>query len=237
MRTAPQGFVLLSETESSEGIPRSRSVPTRGQTAKVMGVCGISCREASAIPPHLMPPEARPAMEISDIGEFLNYFNKVHQRTMNVVRAIPPDKVDWRFREEKFTLGDLVRHIATANRYIFVEVCQGKPSAYNGCGRDLAASYDEIIQFSERLHGEDVEILSGSTRDDLTRKCTTPDGSAITTWKWLRAMIEHEAHHRGQIYTYLALLEKPSPPLYGLTSEQVRKLSVHAYENSGDADC
>jgi hypothetical protein len=30
---------------------------------------------------------------------------------------------------------------------------------------------------------------------------------------------EHEIHHRGQIYIYLALLEVPTPPLYGLTSD------------------
>ena len=34
-------------------------------------------------------------------------------------------------------------------------------------------------------------------------------------------MIEHEIHHRGQIFTYLALIDVSSPPLYGLTSEQV----------------
>jgi len=165
-------------------------------------------------------------MEIREMGEFLKYFDKVHQRTMNVVRAVPPGKVDWRFREGKFTLGDLVRHIAAANRYLFVEVCQGKPSAYNGCGRELAASYDEIVELSERLHRENVEILSAFNPDDLNRKCATPDGAPITTWKWLRAMIEHEAHHRGQIYIYLSLLEAPTPPLYGLTSEQVRERSV-----------
>jgi uncharacterized damage-inducible protein DinB len=71
-------------------------------------------------------------MEILGVGEFLNYFNKVHQRTMNVVSAIPRDKVDWQFREGKFTLGDLVRHIAAANRYIFVEVVRGRPGSYSG---------------------------------------------------------------------------------------------------------
>jgi hypothetical protein len=40
-------------------------------------------------------------MEIGNPGEFLNYFNKVHQRTMNVVRVIPPDRVDWQFRKDK----------------------------------------------------------------------------------------------------------------------------------------
>ena len=167
-------------------------------------------------------------MEIRDITEFLSYFNKVHQRTMNVVRTIPPDKVDWRFREGKFTLGDLVRHIAAANRYIFVEVARGKPSAYAGCGKNLAATYDEIVAFAERLHREDVEILSGFTADQLSRKCTTPEGGSITSWKWLRSMVEHEVHHRGQIFIYLSLMEVPSPPLYGLTSEQVMELSAAA---------
>jgi uncharacterized damage-inducible protein DinB len=174
-------------------------------------------------------------MEIRDINEFLSYFNKVHQRTMNVVLAIPPDKVDWSFREGKFTLGDLVRHIAAANRYIFVEVVRGGPSAYAGCGKELGATFDEIVEFAERLHRENVEILSSFTPDQLNRKCTTPGGGSITSWKWLRAMIEHEAHHRGQIYIYLSSLEVPSPPLYGLTSEQVRELSAVAVSKNSSS--
>ena len=165
-------------------------------------------------------------MEIRDLGEFVNYFNKVHQRTMNVVRSIPPDKIDWQFREGKFTLGDLVRHIATANRYIFVEVVRGGRSCYAGCSKDLASTFDEVVGLSERLHAENVEIISGLSQNDLLRKCTTPDGASITTWKWLRAMVEHEIHHRGQIFTYLALIEVSSLPLYGLTSEQVIARSV-----------
>lgn len=165
-------------------------------------------------------------MEIRDLGEFLGYFNKVHQRTMNVVHAIPRDKVDWRFRDDRFTLGDLVRHIATVNRYMFLEVAQGRQSAYAGCDRQLAPSYDDIIQFCERLHGEAVAIISGFSPDDLERRCTTPDGASITMWKWLRAMIEHEIHHRGQIYIYLSMLEAPGPPLYGMTSEQLLERSI-----------
>ncbi|MGD0466772.1 MAG: DinB family protein [Terriglobales bacterium] len=163
-------------------------------------------------------------MEIRDLGIFLDYFNKVHHRTMRVVRCIPPDKVDWSFRQGKFTLGDLARHIATANRYIFAETLQGNPSRYAGCGRQLAPSYEEIISLIETLHRESLEIVSRLT--DLNGECRTPDGVVITTWKWLRAMVEHEVHHRGQIYIYLALLEVPTPPLYGLTSEQVMELST-----------
>ena len=156
----------------------------------------------------------------------LEYFGKTHERTMRVVRCIPPDKVDWSFRQGKFTLGDLARHIAAINRYMYAETLSGRASRYAGCGRELGASYDAIVSFMERSHAESVEIISHLT--DANAKCRTPDGASITVWKWIRAMFEHEAHHRGQIYIYLAMLEVPTPPLYGLTSEQVAERSAKA---------
>jgi uncharacterized damage-inducible protein DinB len=163
-------------------------------------------------------------MEIHDLNVFLDYFDKIHKRTMRVVRCIPPDKVDWSFREGKFTLGDLARHIAGANRYIFAETLAGKPSRYAGCGRQLAPSHDEVLSFMEALHKESSEIISRLT--DLNGECRTPDGATIATWKWMRAMLEHEIHHRGQLYIYLAILKVPTPPIFGLTSEQVIERSV-----------
>jgi uncharacterized damage-inducible protein DinB len=167
-------------------------------------------------------------MQIQDLDIFLEYLDKVHHRTVRVAQCIPADKLEWSYRDGKFTLGDLVRHIAAIERYMFVETIQGKPSRYAGCGKELAGSLDEVMAFQERLHGESVEIISRLTADDLNRKCTTPGGASITVWKWLRAMVEHEIHHRGQIYIYLAMLSVPTPPLYGLTSEQVREHSINS---------
>jgi uncharacterized damage-inducible protein DinB len=165
-------------------------------------------------------------MQIKDLAVFLDYFEKIHQRTMRVARCIPLDKIEWTYREGQFTLGDLVRHIATINRYMYGETVSGRPSCYAGCGRELADGYEQVLEFAERLHRESIEIFARLTPEQLTGKCTTPDGAPITTWKWLRAMVEHEAHHRGQIYLYLSILNVPTPPLYGLTSEQVRERSL-----------
>ena len=65
-----------------------------------------------------------------------------------------------------------------------------------------------------------------SVRWDNFWNIGTDCGAARAGWKWLRAMAEHEAHHRGQIYLMLGMLEVPTPPLYGLTSEEVRARSV-----------
>jgi uncharacterized damage-inducible protein DinB len=165
-------------------------------------------------------------MEIRDLNNFLEYLNKVHERTVRVIRCIPPDRLDWSYAPGKFTLGDLVRHIAAIERDMFAENVQGKPSRYAGCGKELADGYDQVLQFMESKHRESVEIFSRLSPDDLNRKCETPGGVSITVWKWLRSMVEHEIHHRGQIYLYLAMLGVATPPLYGLTSEQVKERSV-----------
>lgn len=164
-------------------------------------------------------------METGAPEVLIDYLGKVHHRTMRVARSIPADRLDWSFAEGKFTLGDLVRHIGAINRHMFGETCQGKPSRYSGCGREIAASYEEVMDFTERMHLETVAIVRGLGPSGLMGKCPTPDGASITVWKWLRLMAEHEIHHRGQIYIYLAMLGVPTPPLYGLTSEQVLERS------------
>jgi uncharacterized damage-inducible protein DinB len=109
---------------------------------------------------------------------------------------------------------------------MYAETVAGRPTRYAGCGRELADGYDAVLAYLDRLHAESKTIMGELTDADLQRKCQTPAGTAITTWKWLRAMCEHEAHHRGQIYLMLGLLEVPTPPLFGLTSEEVRARSA-----------
>ena len=51
-------------------------------------------------------------MEITNIESFLPYHKSIHERTMRLARVIPPDKLEWTYAPGKFTLGDLLRHIA-----------------------------------------------------------------------------------------------------------------------------
>ena len=72
------------------------------------------------------------------------------------------------------------------------------------------------------MHAESRAIFSSLSAERYQERVATPAGTSITLWKWLRAMLEHEAHHRGQLYMMLGLRDVPTPPIYGLTSEEVR---------------
>jgi uncharacterized damage-inducible protein DinB len=91
---------------------------------------------------------------------------------------------------------------------------------------DAASFLAYLAKVRGRTHEQPVATFAGLEPADLQRKCVTPGGAELAVWKWLRAMIEHEIHHRGQIYVYLGMLGIHGPPLYGLTSEEVRARSA-----------
>jgi uncharacterized damage-inducible protein DinB len=156
-------------------------------------------------------------------GEFVSWFDRIRERTMRVALCVPPDKVDWTYREGKFTLGDLMRHLASIERWMWAENSQRRPSRYPGHGRDLADGFDAVIAYMRRMHDESMAIFRSLTDEDLEAKCMTPGGAELRIGKWLRSMVEHECHHRGQMYLYLATLGVSTPPIFGLTEEEVAR--------------
>ena len=171
-------------------------------------------------------------MEIQNIVTFLAYYKRIRYRTLQVINCIPHEQLEWTVKNGRFTLGDLVRHIAAIERYMYAETVIGNPSCYEGCGTELASGFEATLNFFNRLHKESLVIFNGLCNDELMRKCKTPLGTPITTWKWLRAMVEHEIHHRGQIYLYLGILGVATPPLFGLSEGEVKAIG----KQSNDAD-
>ena len=165
-------------------------------------------------------------MEIRDRNVFLSYLDSIHARSRRVILCIPAEHLEWAPSPGMFTLGETVRHLAAIERHMYAETVSGRHSRYAGQDRTLADGLPETLAYYDRLHAESREILSALSDEQLNGKCRTPAGTEITTWKWLRAMIEHEVHHRGQIYLMLRMLGVSTPPLYGLTSEEVRAKSA-----------
>lgn len=165
-------------------------------------------------------------MEISSISSFLAYYEKIRSRTNSVIAVIPPGQLEWTYRPGKYTIGDIIRHIACIERYMYAETVAGRKSSYHGCNVSIAQGYDNVIQLFNSLHEESLSIFSSLSDEDLHRKCITPAGSNITIWKWLRALVEHEVHHRGQLYIYLGMLGVKTPPIFGQTAEEVEAIST-----------
>ncbi|HEU5219641.1 MAG TPA: DinB family protein [Gemmatimonadales bacterium] len=165
-------------------------------------------------------------MEIRAAAPFATYWEGIRGRTRRVVEVIPPDRIEWSPAAGRWTLGDIVRHLAGIERDMYAENVQGHPTRYPGHGHELAEGKEAVLAYLDRKHAEALEIFRALTPEQLESKCQTPAGTPITTWKWLRAMVEHESHHRGQLYFMLGLLGVPTPPIFGLTEEEVKARSA-----------
>ena len=160
-------------------------------------------------------------MEIPTIEPFLAYWRRVRERTLRVGGCVPAERFEESHRPGGWSCGDLLRHLAAIERHMFVENALLRPSRYPGHGRELADGRDATLAFVAALHAESLGLLGGLSPAALAARTQTPGGGEIPVWKWLRAMVEHECHHRGQIYLVLGSWGVPTPPLYGLTSEEV----------------
>ncbi len=165
-------------------------------------------------------------MEIITVNSFLDYYKKIWNRTKRVTSAIPQEKLYWKPNEKSFSFAEILTHLVNLERYMFAETVLNNLNKYPGHKNKEIEIHVKFIKKLERTFNETYDMISTLSDYQLEERCTTPDGTSIRIWKWLRAMIEHHIHHRAQIYTYLNLIDIQSPPLYGLTSEQVKERST-----------
>jgi uncharacterized damage-inducible protein DinB len=165
-------------------------------------------------------------MPMVELADFVPYFKGFRKRTDRLLPLIPPGKLEWRPEAGAMSFGDLLRHIAGTERWMWAENVAGRPARFPGHDESLAPGYDATCAYFTRLHQESLAIFEALAEEDYQRSVETPGGVALPAWKWLRAMLEHEAHHRGQLYLMLRMIGVATPPIFGLTAEQVRERSV-----------
>ncbi len=165
-------------------------------------------------------------MEIQSTAAFLDYYEKQREATKRVIAVIPPDQLDWTYAPGKFTIGDLVRHIAGIERFVFAEVALGNPPCYTGCGKNLADGYDGVVAWFDELHRQSIARFQLLTDADMGRTIRSLDGRDVQRGHFLRAMFVHEIHHRGALCIYLNMIGVTTPPIIGLMEAQVIQLSM-----------
>ena len=163
---------------------------------------------------------------MTHVEDFVSYFKGIRKRTARLVPLVPPGQLEWRPAPGAMSFGDLLRHLAGTERWMWAENVAGRPARFPGHDASLAPGYEATCAYFERLHVEALAIFERLTPAQYEQPVMTPAGAMLPAWKWLRAMIEHEAHHRGQLYLMLRMIDVPTPPIFGLTAEQVRERSI-----------
>jgi uncharacterized damage-inducible protein DinB len=160
---------------------------------------------------------------ISSVPEFLRYFDAVHRRAMRDIGALPPEADGWApaagAGEQGWSINTLIGHMAGSRLYF--------ASAFRGDGwispvpPDVSAR-ERWLPALESSAAAFHAAIDGAPDAWLQRKVQMIDtDAALSGWRVLMMMLEHDIHHRSQIDTYAGLNGWDVPDIYGRSAEQI----------------
>lgn len=142
-------------------------------------------------------------------GRLAELAEAVRESTLKRLRAVPEGLENWRPVPSAMSFADLAHHIAEADRWLFRKLEEPElPSMRGEAGAGTVADRAEFLALVEEL----VDL--GRRRSALLRSMDTaaldrylPDdrfGGEVSVW-WIvvRGNLDHEAHHRGHLASYL----------------------------------
>ena len=109
-------------------------------------------------------------------------------------------------------MGDVARHIANAEegwfRHIVTRELNDWPSAYTA--QDYP-SVDAVKALLQEVNSSTVAYLKDVDAVDVDQRIQLPWGPEVTLRWVVWHVLEHEIHHRGEIYLMVGLLGMEAP--------------------------
>jgi uncharacterized damage-inducible protein DinB len=155
----------------------------------------------------------------------LEYFNMVHGVTLRAIAALDDKDLEFRPQPTMRTPKELIFHIYAQEKILAEAARQGRFDAEaanrsNPEAETVAvelkalATVGDVRAYAEACHQFAVNILGAMSEEDLTCPVESPFRT-YPAWRYFDFGYDEHWHHRGQLYTYLRLLGKEPPMLYG----------------------
>lgn len=139
-------------------------------------------------------------------------WKRVHAQTVKLMEVAPDDKYDWKPHETSMNLGALLNHISQAESGMVEAMVSGLfPREFTSYDRTA-----QLIAAFNKSHEEALARVASISAAGWDEPISPfgPDRS-FSRLSLLTLMLEHEIHHRGQLYVYLRMLDCPVPELFG----------------------
>lgn len=156
---------------------------------------------------------------LASIREFVRYFEGIRRRTWAAVDRLPPELLEWRPWPQALSCGEIVRHLAGAERFFVTKVVEDRwtDALDPGPSLDLAATRALL----ETAHREETARLLAVPDRRLRERTKDLAGGTVSVWHLLMAMTEHEIHHRSQLNSRLSAAGIGAPQIFGYRMEEV----------------
>jgi len=146
------------------------------------------------------------------LEQSLSNWERIHKRTLRLIKVAPDDRYDWKPTDSAMTLGELVNHLYQSDLGFADALATG---AYPSAPPSFTNTAELVAAYSAS-HAAGVEKVRAIPAE-AGEETIAPFGpkSAMPRQALLAIALEHEIHHRGQLYVYLRMLGCEVPALFG----------------------
>ncbi len=147
------------------------------------------------------------------LESYLKKWNRIHDQTTRLIALAPNDKFAWKTCDSAWTLSELLHHLWHSEVGLVEAALTGAMPKEKLESKTTAA---DIVAAFNQSHEACVAKVTALTPEQLN-EVVTPFGPdhAMPRQALLNMLHEHEIHHRGQLYTYLRMLDVELPHLFG----------------------
>lgn len=143
--------------------------------------------------------------------------------TRKMLERVPQDAFDWKPHEKSTALGRLAGHIAELPGMI-IPMVMADHMNFADYRPFTPASVAELVETLDRNVADAVELLKNQSDENLPKTWRIKSGEKVflemPRAKFIRWVLSHVVHHRGQLSVYLRLRDVPLPSVYGPTADE-----------------
>ena len=160
--------------------------------------------------------------------QLLGELDREAARTKRVLEQVPAGRDDWKPHDKSMALGRLAGMIATMPAWVTLIVKQDELDLTPpGGGQWKLPSQKELVTAHDKSVADARSALQGIDDDLLmTTNWRLRAGGQVVSEAprhvALRDMLNHLAHHRGQLTVYLRLIGATVPAVYGPSADDQR---------------
>ena len=143
--------------------------------------------------------------------------------TRKMLERVPEDAFDWKPHEKSTALGRLAGHVAELAG-MFVPMVTMDSMNFSDFTPFKPASVAELVEKFDKNVADAAELLKNQPDDQLPKTWQIKSGEKVfiemPRGAFIRWVLNHIVHHRGQLSVYLRLRDVPLPPVYGPTADE-----------------
>ena len=146
--------------------------------------------------------------------EMFGHWDSVRRGLCRALDMLSDEQLDFLPREGLWSLGNVACHVARAeDSWIRLAMAGGAKewpaSAYR---EEDFRSVGALKALLREVHSITLDFLGGVDAEDASRTIRLPWGGSQCTLGWIVwHVLEHEIHHRGEIYLMLGLMGMEAP--------------------------